>query len=58
MVEGRCKRARHVFDVGAKNKKHALEILKKEFNKTSKYSIVYEHSSDLGIPVGSFIQRL
>lgn len=35
MVEGRCRRARHIFDVGARNKKHALEILKKSSTRLS-----------------------
>lgn len=57
MIEGRCKRASQWFDVGARSEKEALSILKKEYNKTLKYSVVFQHKSDLGIPMGHYIKR-
>lgn len=57
MIEGRCKRANESFDVGARSEKEALQILKENYNKTLKYSVVFQHKTDLGIPVGRFIKK-
>lgn len=57
MIEGRCARASQWFDVGAKNEKQALAILREKYNKTLKYSVVFQHPTDLGLPVGSYIKR-
>ena len=57
MVEGRCKRAQEWFDVGARSEKEAILILKEEYNKTLKYSVIFKHKTDLGISVGQYIKR-